>query len=224
MKTVWEYSLEFEAKRLIHCAQAIESGFFKLNNFIVLPYEPKRRYDENEVSFPALRYVKIPRFWGRCQRIDTKIVPLQIPKDLLDQTLELLKENIQPRVLEILSNQPKNNFFQNVQKLWDQYQDKIISEIYKLIPGKRGCITGITIWPTAFGTNCSFSLLKGRGRIYIWLREGSGITSIVEAILSAITRPDVYEKLEGVWQESEIIVDWLLTYSSLAGLLRSIDT
>ena len=44
--------------------------------------------------------------------------------------------------------------------------------------------------------------------------------SITEAILSAITRHAVYEDLDGLWSESELLVDWLLMKSSLSPVLK----
>lgn len=204
MQTAWEYSPELEAKRLLHNAHQIATGFFKLNGFIVLPHPAPAA--DNIVSLPILPYLSIPRFWDRAARLDVSTLPINVPPDLLASTLKFLP-----------SYQPD---FSATQKLWAKHQDKIISAIYDLIPGKRNSISKIIIWPTAFGTGCSFNQSKHPPEpVYIWLRQDHGVASIVEAILSSITRPDVYDHLGGLWQESEIIVDWLLTYSPLAKLI-----
>jgi len=211
METVWEYSPELEAKRLLHNAHQIATGFYKLNGFIVLPHPAPAA--DNIVSLPKLPYLSIPRFWDQAARLDVSTLPINVPPALLRSTVNLLES----------AHLPQSNFAAT-QKLWNKHQDKIISAIYGLIPGKKNSISKIIIWPTAFGTGCSFSQSKHPPEpVYIWLRNDHGVASIVEAILTSITRPDVYEHLGGLWQESEIIVDWLLTYSPLAKIVKEID-
>lgn len=210
METVWEYSPKLEAKRLLHHAHQIATGFYKLNGFLPLPFGACPNLD-NCVSLPKLPYLTIPRFWNQASRIDTSTLPIEVPAALLKSIVKLLES----------AHLPQPNFTAT-QILWAAHQDEIIAAIYQLIPSRANSISKIIIWPTAFGTGCSFSQSKRPPEpIYIWLRQDHGITSIVEAILTSITRPDVYEHLGGLWQESEIIVDWLLTYSPLAKLLPS---
>ena len=45
------------------------------------------------------------------------------------------------------------------------------------------------------------------------------IQTIVEAILSSITRPESYKDLNATWNESEFLVDWLITKSKISDLL-----
>ncbi|MEK9201276.1 MAG: winged helix-turn-helix domain-containing protein [Patescibacteria group bacterium] len=211
MQTVWNYSTRHEAERLIHCAHQIATGFFKINGFIVLPYPAIA--EDNIVSIPTLPYLSIPRFWQRASRIDLSTLPIIAPKDLVDETEDLIKK----------ANLPQPDFSQ-LKELWDKNQDTIIKTIYQVIPGKKDSISKIEIWPTAFGTGCSFNRHKKPGdSIILWLRADQNIGSIVEAILTSLTRQDVYDQLGGLWQESEIIVDWLLTFSPLAEIIKKID-
>ena len=53
VKTVWEYSIKTEAERLLHCAHQMAVGFYRVNNFIVLPYTPKIG-GAHIVTFPDL--------------------------------------------------------------------------------------------------------------------------------------------------------------------------
>ena len=207
MRTVWEYLLETESRRLVHESAHLANGFFKANHFLVLPYSSKLPAD-NCSAFPDLPYLSVPRFWDRCSRINTHAYNIQIPADLLADAERLLSR----------ANLPQPDW-SKVQAQWTKSQTKIISEIYKLIPSKKGWIKKVIIYPTAYGTTCSFNLLTKPGTVKIWLRVDQGVGAIVEAILSAITRADVYEQLNGLWQESEIIVDWLIAYSSLSKLL-----
>lgn len=212
MRTAWKYSPQTETARLVHVASHVASGFFKANNFWVLPYG-KCPNLENCVSLPDLPYLSIPRFWDRCSRINTKVIPLRVPPDLLRATEILLAG----------AGMPKPNWSKTEER-WFKIEKKIIAEIYKLIPAKKNWIKKIVIWPTAFGTGASFNLVRRPPYdIYIWLRADRGVAAIVESILTSLTRLDVYSQLGGMWSESEIIVDWLLKYSPLYPLLRQSD-
>lgn len=207
MKTVWEYSLETESRRLVHESAHLANGFFKANHFLILPYSSKLPAD-NCSAFPDLPYLSMPRFWDRCSRINTSVYDIYIPTDLLEDAKKLL----------VQANLPKPDW-SRVQNKWDKSQANIVREVYKLIPSKKGWIKKIIIYPTAYGTTCSFNLLTQPGTVQIWLRADQGVGAIVEAILSSLTRADVYEKLNGLWQESEIIVDWLIAFSSISKYL-----
>jgi len=212
MIAVWKYSLETEAQRLLHCAHQIVIGFYRVNNFIVLPYTPKAG-NALIVTFPDLPYNTIPRFWDRVKKINVTDFPLQIKTDLLKQTTSLLK----------IANLPAMGF-QKTKKLWEKAQDKILKEIYRIMPAKQGQIQKIIIHPTSFGTTCSFNLSKKSvDYVEMYLRQDQGISTITEAILSSLTRPGIYEKLDGVWQESEIVTDWLMTESSLAEIIKKYE-
>ena len=212
MIAVWKYSLETEAQRLLHCAYQMAVGFYRVNNFIILPYTPKTK-NALIVTFPDLPYNTIPRFWDRVKKINIDDFPLQIKSNLLRQTTTLLKN----------ANLPAPDL-QKTKKLWEKAGDKILNEIYRIMPAKRDRIKKIVIHPTSFGTTCSFNLSKkGVDYVEMYLRQDQGISTIAEAILTSLIRPDIYEKLGGVWQESEIVADWLLTQSSLAGVIRKYE-
>ena len=57
--------------------------------------------------------------------------------------------------------------------------------------------------------------------IEMYLRDDQDIWAITEAILTAITRREVYDNLSGLWSESELLVDWLLTRSALTPVLKN---
>ena len=211
MKTVWEYSTKTEAERLLHCAHQIAVGFYRANNFIVLPYTPKIK-NVNIVTFPFLPYNKIPRFWEKVKPINIEVLPVVVDPELLSKTSELLE----------IENLPQPNF-EKIRKLWDLAQNEIISEIYKIIPVKKNVIKKITIFPTSFGTSSSFNFINKNGEIIIYLRSDQGITTITEAIITAITRKDVYDNLGGLWQESELLTDWLVLHSSISSVLNKYE-
>jgi hypothetical protein len=110
--TVWEYSEKTEAERLLHCAHQIIVGFFKSNNFIVLPYNPNV-FNANIVTFPFLPYFKIPRFWEEAKKADIITLPIRCNKKAVEDTEKLLTG----------THLPKPNFI-NTQKLWQKARKK----------------------------------------------------------------------------------------------------
>lgn len=210
--TAWEYSIESEANRLIQCAYQIIIGFYKTNNFIVLPYNPNIN-TANVVTFPLLPYTKIPRFWERVKKANIKNLPLVVEKDLLSSISGFLTTE--------LINKPS---FEKTKTLWAKVEKEVIEEIYKVIPSRRNKkIKNIIIYPTLFGTSCSFNRISEKGEIFIYLREDQGIHAITEAIITSLTRDDIYKKLEGLWSESEIITDFLVTETSIAKVLQKYE-
>jgi len=211
VKTTWEYSLETEATRLIHCAHQMAVGFYHVNNFIVLPYN-SRSNNALTATFPNLPYRIIPRFWEKAKRVNTYDFPIKVESCFLEQTKNLL----------VKANLPQPEF-QKTKQLWQKAQNEIIEAIYKIMPAKKNLIKEIIIHPTIFGTSCSFGFITKDGKIEMYLREGLGIQTITEAVVTSLTRFDVYKNLGGLWQESELLTDWLVTHSSIAVVLKKYD-
>lgn len=209
--STWEYSAKSESERLLHSAHQIAVGFYHVNNFIVLPYTSKLK-NVNLVTFPDLPFVKIKRFWDEVKKVDITTLPIKCPKKLLDETIELFSK----------SNIAAPNYTKT-KTVWNKAQDEIIKEVYKIIPSKKDKIKKIIIYPTKFGTSCSFNRINKKGEIIIYLREDQGIATLVEAIITSLTRQDIYQDLDGIWQESEIITDWLITQSSLSEIIAKYD-
>lgn len=211
MLTTWEYSVKTEVERLIHVAHNIVNGFFKTNNFIVLPYNPNSK-NASIVTFVDFNYNCIFRFWEQVKRANVIDLPMSIDVKLVKNVVDLIGVKT--------INKPN---FEKVKQLWEKAETKVIEEIYRVIPSKKDKIKKIIIYPTAFGTSCSFSWINNNGKIYIYLREDQGISSITEAIITSISRKDVFEKLDGVWAESEIITDYLITETSIANVLQKYE-
>ncbi len=211
VKTVWEWSAETEAKRLIHTAHNIAVGFFRVNNFFVVPYRREVSQTSQVVPFPELPYQTILRFWERVKRVDIRNFPLKFEPDLVSAVEDLISKR-----LTFASQQ-----MSDVCKNWEEAAEEILAEIYKIMPDKKDSISKIIIHPTNFGTTCSFSIAdKFPAVVEMYLRQDQDIYAITEAILSAITRDEVYRELDGMWSESELLVDWLVTKSSLSPILK----
>ncbi len=213
IKTVWEYSMETEARRLLHCAHQIVAGFYRVNNFKVLPY-PAKIENSLTVTFPDLPYIQIPRFWEQVKKIDVDDFPIQVNPALLLQIINLLEK----------ANLPVADY-KKTKILWGKAGGEILNEIYRIIPSKKDQIEEIIVYPTSFGTSSSFNHFgkKAKGKVIMYLREDQGIATITEAILTSLTREDIYRKFDGLWQESEIISDWLISESALNGILQKYE-
>ncbi|OGM12893.1 hypothetical protein A3A76_00505 [Candidatus Woesebacteria bacterium RIFCSPLOWO2_01_FULL_39_23] len=205
IKTTWEYSLETEAKRVIHCAHQMVVGFYRVNNFYVLPLDLKT-HSSNIVLFPDLPYHKIPRFWNKAKKVDVTTLPIKADRRIVDEVKLLLeKERL-----------PKPNYH-HIKKGWGKASNTILEKLNDLIPKAFDRIGEIIIYPTVLGTSCSFNILSEKDSIiYIWLREDRDIYSIVEAIITSITRKEAFDELHATWSESEFLSDWLVTKSALA--------
>lgn len=209
VKTEWNWSLETEARRIIHCAYEMANGFFRVNNFYVVPPESKAN-SPLTVAFPNLPYHSIPRFWEKCKQQDVFNFPLNFDPELVKATSELLANSN-------LSAPDRST----VEKTWEKTSGPILETIGKLIPDKANAISKIIIHYTRFGTTVSFSVAsKFPTPVEMHLRDDQDIWAITEAILTAITRREVYDNLSGLWSESELLVDWLLMRSALTPVLK----
>ncbi|KKR79381.1 MAG: hypothetical protein UU25_C0015G0009 [Microgenomates group bacterium GW2011_GWB1_40_9] len=210
--TTWDYSLDSETRRLLHTAHLIAIGFYRVNQFLVLPYSYKA-HDASIVTFPDLPYLTIHNFWKEVQHITVGQFPLHIKESLLQSTKTLVENaHIQ---------KPQSD---TIQKIWQRAEPAILDGIYSLVPNKKGTIQKIIIHPTSFGSTCSFNIITHNiNYIELYLQEGLGVATITEALISSLTREDVFEKLGGLWQESELLADWLVTQSSLAQIVKHYD-
>lgn len=197
MKVVWEGTAKTESLRLLNIVSCVSNGFFKHNGFLVLPIGSKDLKSSRIVTLPELNYISVPRFWERVGRIDYANLigpkPTEVSSDLLFD-------------LPV----PKSKKI-DISKVWPA--------VCSVIP-RASDVKTIHIWPTNFGTTCSFSLCNGKPPfdIYVWLRSDQGESALVEAIITSITRP---AQPDASWSESEATVDWIMTDSAIAKVLKS---
>lgn len=207
-----EYSIETEVDRIIHCAHQIVIGFYKINNFIVLPkYHGLNR--ANIVIFPNYKYHKISKFWLNVAKVDIQTYPHVIDKKF--------HQACKKHILAADVDEPK---YKEVKERWSKAEMSVLKTIFEILPDKKGVLKKITIQPSTLGTSCSFSYEVTDGEIIISLRDDQGIHSIAEAIITSFTRDNVYKKLDATWQESEIITDFILTQTKLAKVLQKYES
>ncbi len=209
IKTTWDYSLDHEAQRLIHVTSQIATGFFKVNGFYPVSYgSVPPQYIT--VLLPDLPYLTIPRFWEKVAKIPVSQM------HMIDQP------GLTSQLKKLLIKAPDEPDISKIKIAWDKISKKFFEQVYALLPNKKELIKEIIVWPTNFGTACSFSNIEHTpGKVYIWLRADQGVEAIGWAILTSLTRKDLFEKLDGLWQESQILVDWLMSQTAFSNFFKN---
>ena len=201
IKTTWEYSLNLEAKRVLQACRQIALGFYKVNGFFPVAYGTTPLKDIN-VVIPDLPYLTIPRFWEKAAKVWT----LDIEK--------IEEPELIPAIEKLLVEIPTFEY-KKIQKEWEAIADNFLTEIGKTMPKKKNKIKKIVIWPTNFGTSASFSIEKN-GTAHVWIRSDQGVEAIGWCLITALTRKEILDKYGGLWQESQVISDWLMGETSLS--------
>lgn len=204
--TTWEYSPITAAKRLFQTAHQISVYFYQINRFLVLPERlPSTIGHHHVVFFPDLEYSQIHSFWDIARKIDTS-KPIAVPEVALTQ------------LAQIISNEKPE--WKTLAEQWQSIEPKVLTFIYDLIPHARKSLQHIKIYPTLYGTVCSFSLISPQEpTLHIDLRTDATVVNIVEAILSSLAWQSAHTELKGTWSESEMIADWLITQTALRDIL-----
>lgn len=212
VKTNWEYSQETEAHRIIHTAKSISTGFFRINGFeLVASSEDALR--PNQVIFPDLPYIKIPRFWQKIHATNIHMLPLK-----LDKALSKALKGILPN--ETFS-EPN---YSRLKTAWDAGSEEILSTLYRIIPTYKNVIQELTIYPTNYGTVGSFnSMYKDNNHLKVYLRVDRPLCELVRLMILAITRPDVFDKYKGMWNESQLLGEWLILETELKDVIKKYD-
>lgn len=206
VKAVWECSADTEAQRILYTARQIAHGFYQQHNFFVLPKLTGTAKCAT-VVFPNLHYCSIHNFWSRVKNIDIDHLPLAVEPKLFEQ------------IKALLDFKPPE--FKAVKAKWQKAETEILRAINRLIPSPDGLIRSLTVWPTNYGTTCSFNLTeKYPAEIKIFLRNDCGVRQITEAILTSLIRKKTERDLGAGWNETELITDWLTSCSFLTKIIN----
>lgn len=210
MITTWDWSLESEANRLLHEAHYVSSGFFRLHHFYPLSWEPKVKYVPQGVYFPNLSYSSIPDFWHQVKYYD----PTQMTGNA--KTAPLQAELV--KLLTPLHLTPPDH--SHLQAEWDQLSPKLEKLIHELAPFAPR-IESLSVHLSYFGTGGSFSLSgSDPAHVIVDLRLDQTTTDLAECLLTSLTRPYLTAKMHASWEESEFLVDYLLSHSPIAQVLK----
>lgn len=207
MKITWKHNLQTEILRVVNTAIPASNGFFRTKGFFLIPYEKRFVSQSHLVFLPELEYNRLPRFWNEMSRLNAgEVFDYKISSEMFEALkISLLKKNY-----------PELDW-QSMKKNWQRVEKKFFQNLGEIVPDWQKKIKKILIMPTRFGTSCSFNVLKEKdSEIKIFVRGDQGPTEIAEAILTSLLRYEAEKDLKATWEESEFLVDWLLTKSSLA--------
>ena len=203
MKIVWDWSLKSETERVVDASIGISNGFYRLNHFLPLPWSPSCRYLVSGVHLPVLPYATIPSYWSRVARLSNADYPLQIPGSV--------RTTMQEFIGSLALTAPATD---RLAELCVAIMPAVSAWLKQFVPGVS-LPTQLTIHPTYFGTTGSFNNLPASHHMVIYLRIDQGIHTLVECFLTSILRQTAIQDLSADWAETEFLVDWLLTKSSL---------
>lgn len=214
IKTSWEHSSQTEALRILNIAHALASGFFKAKNWLLIPYGSKYSKLPSAITFPDLPYNTIPRFWEKVlTQVSTDKIPIEADPELVQAVTLLLEKH----------PLPKPNIGK-IQSLWEKVDTKVFDALAEIIPDFYKKVDGIIIAPTVSGAGASFDVAKKfPTTVKIYLREDATLSTLVWSIISDITRHEVYADLEGTWEESQILADWLISHSTISEVLAQYE-
>ncbi|MFH1244459.1 MAG: helix-turn-helix domain-containing protein [bacterium] len=208
MKTIWDWSIQSEAERVIDTARPIANGFFHLHHFYPLPWTPKTDYLHQGVYLPTLSHLTLPDFWHRVLSYDDK--NMSLPPQLADLHHAITQQ------LSTLQLTPPD--YSALQAQWITLAPRFFRLLHSVAPYTPQ-LRQLTIHPTYFGTMGSFNWSDSNPTdIIVYLRVDQPATTLAECILTALTRPYLSQVRHSTWEESEFLVDYLLQETALAKL------
>lgn len=201
MKTIWNYSLQTEAERILPAAHHIRTRFYQKKHFFVLPHIVEK--NSKVICFPNLDYLSIPNFW---ERVAVRENCLQINSpDLVSSLVDLLPE-------------PRLNYT-GLKKAWESVAGHLFPRLTTLLPGYFDGIDTLEIRPTQYGSVAASlsAWLPEERNLIVYIRLDCDISHIVEAMF--IDRLDKVKDVHSFnWEEKEAIMDFLLMHTPLKEL------
>lgn len=202
-ETVWEYSSESEAKRVVFVAQMIQSYFYQIKGFLVLPTIVTNSV--NTICFPNLSIVHHPYFWESIKA--SGVIEREIPADIMGELKSELPIQKPPLIIH---------------KQWQKIAPEFWKQLYTFLPDVAARIKKLVIRQTAYGSRAS-SVKKDNnnpGTVTIYLRFDAQLSHIPAAIfIATLDNTSSDGLLYGFsWEERQAIGDFLLRHTSLAKL------
>lgn len=213
IKTEWKYSDSIEANRIIYTANNITNGFYRLNNFNIVLYQPNQLKKASDIIIPKLTVMHQPHFWKNVVNVNQ----IKATHSELEQSLV---KQVEEEILLLNLTAPK---FEDTKLAWEQHSEELLTAIDMIIPGVKEKTNQINIYPTRFGSSMSCDVMSGKETEYnfeIALREDSFIHEIVEGILTALLYKPTSARYNALWQEVELLVDWLVDKSRIGEVLN----
>jgi len=191
-------SKESEAGRLLFTAYKIATRQYQHHSFLPLPTLPPNPPNQ-AVYFPNLPYQKINDFWPRVTHSVKPDTPVVAPSILVKELSQILPDPSPPKY---------------------EYSDHAIflflDDCTMVIPELLKNLKKINIILTNYGTTKSFSLITPKNHtLNLYLRQDQPIDTLLEGIISGISRDYFQKHYHYTWEETEVAKDTLLTTTIL---------
>lgn len=205
--TIWNYSKETEANRILGLLHHIYTRFYQKQSFLISPNLVEG--NPKVVYLPDLDYSPIRNFEKDISTIKIDI-PIPLDRKITLKMMDILFDELLLSVEEVGDFQNQWNLVSK--KFWET-----VRSVFPIIRDKNICLE---IIPTKFGTGSSFNLVdldKDMVDIKIFVRQDMGVEGIAEGILFALFRLR-HNVFDYTWEESEAIVCSYMTDTSFADL------
>jgi len=202
-KVTWEYSPESEAKRIFFIAQMIQSYFYSVKGFLVLPKIATNSV--NTIYYPRLPINQSSYFWEQIK----------------------LSGNLEGRydeatIQQLISELPVQEPPQEIKQQWDKIAPEFWNKLNQILPETAKNIKRLTIRQTAYGSRASGVHIKNarKNEVVIYLRFDAQLSHIPAAIfIYALSHIRKDAPMFGfTWEERQAVVDFLLCHTSLSAL------
>ena len=202
-KTTFTKSPQTEVERIIQASIQVANGFYKDKGFLVLPKLIKA--NASEVILPNLDYQTIPHYWQTLKPLVSQFPTKTTPQ---------FNQSVQKLFLgkKLYSKTINHQLQQN----WTSVESQFWQYLKLLLPKPANSINFIEVRLTDFGSIASWWL--NQNHLICYLRSDASIGHLAEAILTTLIRTD--KQYQYSWEGSEAIVDFFLTNSSIAPLIK----
>ncbi|MFC1780394.1 helix-turn-helix domain-containing protein [Patescibacteria group bacterium] len=175
MRITWKYDKESEARRILYTCCGLIKNCYQNINFYVVDKLP----DDNTsylIYLSDLHYKDIKNYWSKIKKCEYN-VNAKYSKNLVKSVNDRLSK------IDTLTKEE----IERIQKEWKKKEKKFREYLNILFPSAFKQINRITICPTLFGTNGSYSLLDKKGNITIHYRIDGDLHYLAETIILSIT-------------------------------------
>jgi len=201
--TIFRYSRKTEALRLLFTAKKLATNQYQDRGYLILPQKPAQPA-ANLVIFPDLPYYSILKFWHRVMAVRQTTPPLT-PQPLLQETMKLIEFN----------QAEANSKRKKLANSWQKISPAFRQNLFEIIPAAKKQVKQLTVFLSRYGTPASFNLITPRNsRLNIFLRLDQPLTSLMERIISGITRYPLQQQHFN-WPETEAAKDCLILQTKL---------
>jgi len=210
-----DYSLQTEAKSLIHTVFGVSNGFYIKNGWNVLPYKVPYSDNNSNVYLPELNYINIFGSYIKVSETD-RVLNMSESAQCKQTWVKAVSKALHTNNLfaPLTENKTKQ-----LQKEYIELLLPAVKKIKKTISIYKNKTFKITVIPTQFGVGLSFSILRKDKLtsktldIDIKIRNDAPSCLLLEGLASSISRGLYEQDVKNVgWRETESISDFITKY------------